>query len=229
MITYVCEHLHLKYLHHGNVYIQPERSVKQCTAGSPCIQNIRASSPNVAVRFTAETPFSHMCSSISRLFDVCTVSRTDRETKLTLVFEHVDQDLTTYLEKAPDPGVPPETIKVNIVILEWMSGSSAAYVWLAAEGICSSAKCHGCNYACVAKGMSSRSRGSECCSVQLQRSRIVSKGSRWALVKGSQPPLLSLTDGDAGTCVTPALTFSCMVDNSDHYRCTLGYRQRRRR
>ncbi len=47
-----------------------------------------------------------------RLFDVCTVSRTDRETKLTLVFEHVDQDLTTYLEKAPDPGVPPETIKV---------------------------------------------------------------------------------------------------------------------
>lgn len=48
-----------------------------------------------------------------RLFDVCTVSRTDRETKLTLVFEHVDQDLTTYLEKAPDPGVPPETIKVR--------------------------------------------------------------------------------------------------------------------
>ncbi|KAG7245033.1 hypothetical protein INR49_023599, partial [Caranx melampygus] len=48
---------------------------------------------------------------VRRLFDVCTVSRTDRETKLTLVFEHVDQDLTTYLEKAPDPGVPPETIK----------------------------------------------------------------------------------------------------------------------
>lgn len=50
---------------------------------------------------------------LTRLFDVCTVSRTDRETKLTLVFEHVDQDLTTYLEKAPDPGVPPETIKVS--------------------------------------------------------------------------------------------------------------------
>ncbi|XP_048470139.1 cyclin-dependent kinase 6 [Rhincodon typus] len=48
---------------------------------------------------------------VVRLFDVCTVSRTDRETKLTLVFEHVDQDLTTYLEKAPAPGVPPETIK----------------------------------------------------------------------------------------------------------------------
>lgn len=58
-----------------------------------------------------------MCSFRSRLFDVCTVSRTDRETKLTLVFEHVDQDLTTYLEKAPDPGVPPETIKVTVAVL----------------------------------------------------------------------------------------------------------------
>ncbi|KAM7176587.1 cyclin-dependent kinase 6 [Macrochelys suwanniensis] len=47
----------------------------------------------------------------SVLFDVCTVSRTDRETKLTLVFEHVDQDLTTYLDKVPKPGVPTETIK----------------------------------------------------------------------------------------------------------------------
>ncbi|XP_010078568.1 PREDICTED: cyclin-dependent kinase 6-like [Pterocles gutturalis] len=46
-----------------------------------------------------------------KLFDVCTVSRTDRETKLTLVFEHVDQDLTTYLDKVPEPGVPTETIK----------------------------------------------------------------------------------------------------------------------
>ncbi|XP_062814078.1 cyclin-dependent kinase 6 isoform X3 [Anolis carolinensis] len=45
------------------------------------------------------------------LFDVCTVSRTERETKLTLVFEHVDQDLTTYLNKVPEPGVPSETIK----------------------------------------------------------------------------------------------------------------------
>lgn len=52
----------------------------------------------------------------SRLFDVCTVSRTDRETKLTLVFEHVDQDLTTYLDKVPDPGVPTETIKVLRII-----------------------------------------------------------------------------------------------------------------
>ncbi|XP_006732725.1 cyclin-dependent kinase 6 [Leptonychotes weddellii] len=48
---------------------------------------------------------------LAKLFDVCTVSRTDRETKLTLVFEHVDQDLTTYLDKVPEPGVPTETIK----------------------------------------------------------------------------------------------------------------------
>lgn len=53
----------------------------------------------------------------SRLFDVCTVSRTDRETKLTLVFEHADQDLTTYLDKVPEPGVPTETIKVPRIIL----------------------------------------------------------------------------------------------------------------
>ncbi|ROL48657.1 Cyclin-dependent kinase 6 [Anabarilius grahami] len=55
---------------------------------------------------------------VVRLFDVCTVSRTDRETKLTLVFEHVDQDLTTYLEKAPDPGVPPETIKTHRMLID---------------------------------------------------------------------------------------------------------------
>lgn len=61
------------------------------------------------LEYVHEDMFSNV---FSRLFDVCTVSRTDRETKLTLVFEHVDQDLTTYLEKAPDPGVPPETIKV---------------------------------------------------------------------------------------------------------------------
>ncbi|XP_048694103.1 cyclin-dependent kinase 6 isoform X3 [Caretta caretta] len=62
----------------------------------------------VAVLRHLET-FEHP--NVVRLFDVCTVSRTDRETKLTLVFEHVDQDLTTYLDKVPEPGVPMETIK----------------------------------------------------------------------------------------------------------------------
>lgn len=67
-----------------------------------------------------------------RLFDVCTVSRTDRETKLTLVFEHVDQDLTTYLEKAPDPGVPPETIKVNHHLVELVTFGRTP-VWRSAK------------------------------------------------------------------------------------------------
>lgn len=47
--------------------------------------------------------------------DVCATARTDRETKVTLVFEHVDQDLRTYLDKAPPPGLPVETIKVGRV------------------------------------------------------------------------------------------------------------------
>nr|QOY46752.1 cyclin-dependent kinase 4 [Ambystoma velasci] len=48
---------------------------------------------------------------IVRLMDVCATARTDRETKVTLVFEHVDQDLKTYLDKAPSPGLPQDTIK----------------------------------------------------------------------------------------------------------------------
>nr|XP_034958339.1 cyclin-dependent kinase 4-like [Zootoca vivipara] len=43
--------------------------------------------------------------------DVCTTTRTERETKVTLVFEHVDQDLKVYLEKTPPPGLPVEVIK----------------------------------------------------------------------------------------------------------------------
>lgn len=45
--------------------------------------------------------------------DVCATSRTDRDIKVTLVFEHIDQDLRTYLDKAPPPGLPVETIKVS--------------------------------------------------------------------------------------------------------------------
>lgn len=46
--------------------------------------------------------------------DVCATQRTEQETKVTLVFEHVEQDLKTYLEKAPAPGLAPERIKVSI-------------------------------------------------------------------------------------------------------------------
>lgn len=45
--------------------------------------------------------------------DVCATKRSDQETKVTLVFEHVDQDLKTYLEKAPAPGLSPGHIKVR--------------------------------------------------------------------------------------------------------------------
>lgn len=48
---------------------------------------------------------------IVKLMDVCATLRTDQETKVTLVFEHVDQDLKTYLEKAPAPGLPVSRIK----------------------------------------------------------------------------------------------------------------------
>ncbi|XP_016335602.1 cyclin-dependent kinase 4 isoform X1 [Sinocyclocheilus anshuiensis] len=48
---------------------------------------------------------------IVRLMDVCATLRTDQETKVTLVFEHVDQDLRTYLEKVPAPGLSIDRIR----------------------------------------------------------------------------------------------------------------------
>uniref|UniRef100_A0A2K5RPE5 cyclin-dependent kinase n=1 Tax=Cebus imitator TaxID=2715852 RepID=A0A2K5RPE5_CEBIM len=49
--------------------------------------------------------------SVVQLMDVCATSRTNREIKITLVFEHVDQDLRMYLDKSPPPGLPAKTIK----------------------------------------------------------------------------------------------------------------------
>ncbi|KAF3856494.1 hypothetical protein F7725_017217 [Dissostichus mawsoni] len=48
---------------------------------------------------------------VVRLMDVCATQRSDQETKVTLVFEHVDQDLKTYLERAPDAGLAPGRIQ----------------------------------------------------------------------------------------------------------------------
>uniref|UniRef100_A0A8C5JVQ5 Cyclin-dependent kinase 4 n=1 Tax=Jaculus jaculus TaxID=51337 RepID=A0A8C5JVQ5_JACJA len=48
---------------------------------------------------------------VGRLMDVCATSQTDGEIKVTPVFEHIDQDLRTYLDKAPPLGLPAETIK----------------------------------------------------------------------------------------------------------------------
>lgn len=59
-------------------------------------------------------PPLHLCFLFSsRLMDVCATKRSDQETKVTLVFEHVDQDLKTYLERAPAPGLSPERVKVS--------------------------------------------------------------------------------------------------------------------
>jgi serine/threonine protein kinase len=48
---------------------------------------------------------------IVRRMDICHGPRYDREMVLYLVFEHVDQDLNSYLEKCPWPGLPQERIK----------------------------------------------------------------------------------------------------------------------
>ncbi|XP_064899567.1 LOW QUALITY PROTEIN: cyclin-dependent kinase 4-like [Columba livia] len=48
---------------------------------------------------------------VVRLMDVCATSRSERETKVTLVFEHVEQDLKTFLDRAPAHGLPPDTVR----------------------------------------------------------------------------------------------------------------------
>ena len=52
---------------------------------------------------------------IQRLLDICHGPRLEHEQQLILymVFEHVDQDLATYLERCPAPGLSAERIKVG--------------------------------------------------------------------------------------------------------------------
>ena len=50
---------------------------------------------------------------LHRLLDICHGPRREREMSLYLVFEHVHQDLATYLEKCPAPGLGPDRIKVR--------------------------------------------------------------------------------------------------------------------
>ena len=49
----------------------------------------------------------------ARLLDVCHGRLVNNELSLLLVFEHVDQDLSRYLEKCPSPGLGPDRIKVS--------------------------------------------------------------------------------------------------------------------
>lgn len=50
---------------------------------------------------------------VVRLLDICHGRRLEQEQQLILylVFEHIDQDLTTFLEKCPEPGLGTEKIK----------------------------------------------------------------------------------------------------------------------
>ncbi|GLH00167.1 Cyclin-dependent kinase 5 homolog [Gryllus bimaculatus] len=50
---------------------------------------------------------------IVRLLDVCYGQRVDKEQRLVLflVFEHIDQDLSSYMERVPPPGMPPARVK----------------------------------------------------------------------------------------------------------------------
>ena len=53
--------------------------------------------------------------SVRRLLDICHGQRSEQGNQLilVLVFEHVDQDLSAYLEKCPPPGLSPGVIKVG--------------------------------------------------------------------------------------------------------------------
>ena len=51
--------------------------------------------------------------SFCRLLDICHGQRHQREMSLYLVFEHVHQDLATYLENCPSPGLGQDRIKVR--------------------------------------------------------------------------------------------------------------------
>lgn len=52
--------------------------------------------------------------SLERLLDVCHGPRTEREGQLVLflVFEHLEQDLSGYIESLPSTGMPAKTIQV---------------------------------------------------------------------------------------------------------------------
>jgi hypothetical protein len=53
--------------------------------------------------------------------DICHGQRREREMSLYLVFEHVHQDLASYLEKCPPPGLGQDRIKVSWNIIYFIS------------------------------------------------------------------------------------------------------------
>lgn len=56
---------------------------------------------------------NHNCTCFNRLLDICHGNiEQEKLFVLYLVFEHVDQDLSTYLQNCPSPGLGPDKIKV---------------------------------------------------------------------------------------------------------------------
>lgn len=54
---------------------------------------------------------------VVRLLDICTVKDSkDHNDKLYLVFEHIEQDLATYISRAPPSGLSSDQIKVGIIM-----------------------------------------------------------------------------------------------------------------
>lgn len=53
-----------------------------------------------------------------RLLDICHGQRLEKEQQLVLflVFEHVDQDLASYMERCPPPGLGARRIKVKYIV-----------------------------------------------------------------------------------------------------------------
>ncbi|KAK7482975.1 hypothetical protein BaRGS_00025752 [Batillaria attramentaria] len=49
---------------------------------------------------------------IVKLLDVGHTNITDKEIRVNLVFEYIDQDLSTYLQRCPPPGLGPDRIRV---------------------------------------------------------------------------------------------------------------------
>lgn len=53
---------------------------------------------------------------IVKLLDVHHQAVSDRDICLSLVFEFIDQDLNTYLERCPSPGLGPDRIRVSTLL-----------------------------------------------------------------------------------------------------------------
>ncbi|KAK3610961.1 hypothetical protein CHS0354_000964 [Potamilus streckersoni] len=86
------------------------------------IQNTEEGMPMSAIREIAllRQLEGHEHPNIVRLLDVRTHSQANSEISLILVFEYIDQDLSTYLERCPNPGLGPD--KIRDIMLQLLKG-----------------------------------------------------------------------------------------------------------